>query len=1787
MTGPEVDKINRPTFFQRNFSSTIGKVSGRILLGKDLNRGRLLGEIRLVTSSVQPTALEESRIIRILESERVIKPEFRGVFDSINELSEAHLTLLLTPEKLRDVSNAFSSAVSVDLTAAFSPFESGTAITGLPRKVADKITDKIWDIRESRYNAEASIVRMQALTAVMIRAAEGVSGNTINPKEMSPEMGHSVEMFFARTTELADAMRTDSNAILQDLQRNGYFARERSISDREKLAYRGISNLLNNLNSPDASTRLLELCDNLRNIPEIKSKNNKRLLQVLDSLHTIAKLTNDSRTKTINTDELTLAYAKLTRDINHLLKHGDIKNWPLRLWATSAIAISAAYIGYRIVSNFGMQEGYNLPSYIAATALIAAEAFCNYSSIVNNIGVLHALIKTKGAHGQSWIAKGRTQLERDPWKREGAALFLSSMNEPVKPLLDSTKAAIRAVWNYGKASLKVLDDSAFSLYFYFGITASVRWVRRMSAVKEALTQIATLSGISDMVKCHEISTDLASLSTELDDPETSRFAVLRVAQDATRNHGIYEKKVVALANQVYAQYERTGGLITEAYVAQEALNLKISEAKVVAIAREVFAKLTSLRRKSEIAALGKKLLEEEKLEPEERQRLAELLKDEHAITIEEAKAIVYNMQKFSRNLYLLSKMITDEIDFQGTPERRSVFYAVHQLMEKIMQFDERENAIEAHLGNKCRQIIEWVTPLRGKISSKLGDAIAAKIDALPRTTDAIETRLQSNANMTYEQASREIWVEKSNLIGDQIIIPGARVNGIEGETAKALVDKIIDELSANREERFSATFELSQYLANKLLSGKTSEQAVSDLDTEKLYIGQRKPKDTGWMKDGLLEVAKQMATLTLVRVADPGISVADRSLDTVLIKARTMEYAEMVHRDRALKSFPKENSGKAGAINNAIHGLTSDEMVAEMLRQTIHRHIEERYAKQNKIPEALETDLDRTVSDLVPEQKREEANPRKLARNILARISSGETPEAATTNMLALLQIPAESREEARQNILRVAREMQARVTLYDFLVELSKNPQASAVSILNSLQRFRKLDSKERKVLSSLAGAISKGLSQGNFKFPDDLSQGISLRAHEDKPHTDPSRVLCEQVNHLLIVPEGRSIGQIVDSMIAIRRLPTALARSKKDGKFTEFLAPELRSFVPKLETFFGNYAHEISRRIAAEESPEAVAEDLIQKAKTEVLYDVEKKHVYRDKKTTVVSPFEQMLPQMSSLRYRVIGCFDADYRINPEALHEMMPYFKDHPDYFFLGKRQYGRNWPNNHMARVMQNAHDGFWGFQNIASSLANNVASWGSCVFHSTEAYVESSHWVTQKRNYGLLWNIGINKVNGKNMLFGKIELPNNFRWYQLWDSTAKDPATGLTVGAWTDARKFTPLRVINAAQRFSEIVLGIEGMQNGTKKGLATLANSIPFSALKVAALPFHIPYVLFGAPLRNALHERGARGKSGLNWERRNDQVIDMLASQDHTTESEDIASCMHELRKMPYLSGNGAIRAYLQTRSVDATGRLSAIGNGRPHERSGYVEGIGGLGSHAEDFRAYYATDLTRWRRGNLDLLAEMGDTPMTLWAKMRYKLLAQNWTLGLLRLSFMTMPTVFAFTGVDPVISNNLKFLGIMAFGNFFLNMGSYFANMSSRGHGFSDSLRAMLIDYYYLVTKAKSVVDGFFIRERAAFVVSPKKTVVPLKATLSQLSWDISISTANLAAAVYSTYFAVNTLQPELIDNIPKFFVPFWSLFNASLITAASLYMNKGARQNNKNEIDRTFSASKPDMPSEEGR
>ena len=1742
----EVGKVR--SFIREHVSPTVGRAGGRLLLGRGANRGSLLTGLRSAT--LPP--LRQAEIIRTLETEKIIKTRFHGKFQSLSEVEEFHLTLALTPEKIEGLKETLFFTNEVLLPAAFAPFEAAADGAGLPSRALDKVTDLIWGIRESHYSAQCQMVRIRKFTALMAHLTQEISKQEVDDKAITAETRHSLEVFLSQAPELAEAMKTDFNALLK--RWNG------RISIKEKAVYLKAQELLNHLDAADASQKLLETLREFRTLPEVDRRSMRHLARVLDSLIEVAELsdkianTNAGDEKQQLAADLEVSSRKTLNNINQMLKHGDIKNWPLRFWAASAIGFSLFYIGYRIFDGFILPWGqYTLPSLFASLALIMSEAFCIYSSVINNLGVLHALVKTKGAHGQSWLAKARTKLPDDPFKRPAAALFLANFNEPVQIFLGSTKAGVRAVWAYGNASLKVLDNSAFALHFHFGLQSALRWVRRMSVVKEALTQLAEQSGVADKIKCHEISTDLASRETELDNVETARFAILRAVQDTARNHQVYEKKVIKLATAVLKACRKTNetlskSVVTEGRILELALKLKIDPDKAVSIALESHNKIVSLQRKSDIAALARKILDEETTTPQDRFDLADLLVKEHGIDRAAADRLVETMIANAHDLYTLSRYLTDEIELFDTPQKRGIFYQAYDLMEKVMRFDEREANIEVHLNNKCRQIVAFVTglrdsPARFSRAAEMGDEIAAFVAGQPLTIVRIEELLHCNPGITYEQADNIAWKEKSIAIKNRILELAGKYH-VNEELREALADKILEELSLNREERFASTFGICQYLAQKLfLDYRTPEQAVNALEAEKKYLSgmpRRNPVNPIWMKQGLLEIAQELYDL---KFSPKKVDPPSLTLDHQLIRQRVGEYVDLVHRDQVLLKglFGKENSGKAGIINNAIHGFTRDEMIAEMLRQTIHKQVKEKYFGEVHIPEEIETYLDQNVSDLVPDELSSSANPRHLGHRLLALIKITGTPEKACEVMLDELGLT--NSEKARKHILLMAQEMQARMILYQNLLALANDPNAA-------LQGLEQVCSHERRYVQSLIEKVKKSRKAFSVILRPDAASGFSLAANDDLPKNSEHRLLVEEIQHFAIAPEGRTTTEIIDHMIAVRRLPREMLRYKK-GKIEhdpkQAIAPELKSYAEQIEALFANHQNKIS----VCQTPEEAAEMLIKLAEKEVLYSAARKD---RNKGTVYSPFEQMRPQMSGLKYKVIGAFDADYRINPEALHEVVPYFTDHPPYFFIGKRQYGRNWPDNHMARVMQNAQDGFWGFQNIASSLAPNTASWGSCVFHTTESYMDSSKWIEQRSYREWLWDKGISK-DGK--LFGLLKVPGNFKWYQLYDRTQKDNR-GRVVGGWTPARRFTPLRVVNALQRLTEILLGIENNR------WARRAVSLPFTALKAGVFPLHALYVLLASPARNTLHERAIRGKFPYFGARKSDGVLDMLASQDFSTESEDIASCMWDLRAMPFLTG----------------GR-------HPLLRSGFIEGLGGLGSHAEDFRAYRATDLTRWRRGNLDLLPEINDTPMTLWAKMRYKLLAQNWTLGLLRLSFMAMPPAFAFLGVDPIITSDppqgLLTLGALAFTNFFVNIGAFFANMSSRGHGPGDAVRAMLIDYYFLNAKLGSVIDGRFIRERSAFLISAKKIVVALKCKFGERLSDHAIAMVNLFAAGYATWFGIQTLEPDVLANAPKFFVPFWSLFNFGFIEAANLYMNRGVRQNSAAEDERTFD---PTLPSEEG-
>jgi hypothetical protein len=499
-----------------------------------------------------------------------------------------------------------------------------------------------------------------------------------------------------------------------------------------------------------------------------------------------------------------------------------------------------------------------LPSYLAALALISAETFCNWSSIINNQGVAKALFKTGGANGQSWLGKRRSKLDRDPFKRPKAALFLSSFNEPVGTLLTSTRVAIRAVWKYGSASLKILDDSKM-LYNYFGILHSVRQVRQMSAIKEIITQIASNAGVTDPVVCHEISTALASRETELNDSETRRFGILRAAQDISRSYNIYEKKVMRLAERIWEEYNRSAvaydepGHVTAAYILKQARALKIPDEKALQIAVEIEAKIDSLTRQSRIAKLSAEILDGKTLPVADRAALLDLMRAEHKISATQADAIVKTIENNHQQMKELSRSLTDEYEMFDSPQRRDLYYQAHLIMEDVMKTYELDNNIEVDMVTKFRQISEWL--FRGKYSRRsymqMAEEIAAGISNMPKLSKAIESIFLTSSGITFEEADRRAWTQRESDIraliatvglshGLSTIEIGRLCDGINenlGGSKEIRKPGIIDNLKENREERKAATLELCQYLAEKMASGLTATQALKIYMEEKGFFG--------------------------------------------------------------------------------------------------------------------------------------------------------------------------------------------------------------------------------------------------------------------------------------------------------------------------------------------------------------------------------------------------------------------------------------------------------------------------------------------------------------------------------------------------------------------------------------------------------------------------------------------------------------------------------------------------------------------------------------------------------------------------------------------------------------------------------------------------------------------------------------------------------------------------------------------------------------------------------------
>lgn len=540
------------------------------------------------------------------------------------------------------------------------------------------------------------------------------------------------------------------------------------------------------------------------------------------------------------------------------------------------------------------------------------------------------------------------------------------------------------------------------------------------------------------------------------------------------------------------------------------------------------------------------------------------------------------------------------------------------------------------------------------------------------------------------------------------------------------------------------------------------------------------------------------------------------------------------------------------------------------------------------------------------------------------------------------------------------------------------------------------------------------------------------------------------------------------------------------------------------------------------------------------------------------ILALLDQPIPPMSGEKFDYLGCYDLDYNVDRKGLWNTVKHFVDHTAYFFLGKRQYGRNYPDNNMAAAQQSGQDAFWGFQNVVNSLINGVSSWGSNVFHRLSSYTDSAIYLEQ-RNYHATYSRGLSGLS-------------KHEWY-------KDI--------------LTPLRFING---LLSIIKG-RTSRSGIPfiRFLGEVAAPIAFLPVKLVLFPLNVLWVMTATVLRNRFHAMGLakadRLKDGpvlnafrktLNLvplickaanERPYTETIALQAAQDFTTETEDMASCKWSMRvkrwitNMRVSSFNPLILLY--------TALLEFIVVGQPHERGGFIEGIGGQGSHANDKRAFGATECTRWRRGNLAVDEEVKYTPMKRISKMRYRDLARYWLINIFRVSFVLSPVLFSFLGFVPLIIKttvpligitiNAPIFGALVAFNMFFNMGAYFYAMRARGYTTREAARCMLKDYFQFFFSITGSIQGYFTKVKEGFVKSPKKGDAPIRASFSELKWEYAFAGLNLGAMVYAALFA------QAAGTLTMLLGGVWGLWNGLFLLGAIFYLNKGAREKKATFLD----------------
>lgn len=836
----------------------------------------------------------------------------------------------------------------------------------------------------------------------------------------------------------------------------------------------------------------------------------------------------------------------------------------------------------------------------------------------------------------------------------------------------------------------------------------------------------------------------------------------------------------------------------------------------------------------------------------------------------------------------------------------------------------------------------------------------------------------------------------------------------------------------------------------------------------------------------------------------------------------------------------------------------------------------------------------------------DERTPENFIRRVMSETQNGRSLEDITSGIVSDWRVRDRDAEEANvieNNIKEMAGEVRNRMWLGAFVsnaVEASRSDRtivnhsfkkgtennAPVVNTLieNNINRAAAYSDKEKEILKTRAQEIIGILSEIYLKESIDallvghsaegrleLAPGdsVSLRAHVRA--TDQ----LEEIQGMIIYNEPATAEQIAENIISVTRLPNMTMRR-------EAFALEVRKLAPHIAQAFAKVKDEISASAQAMNSSRRT-DDAIRELTFEA---IEKIKPLLDEVATrdpsIKNYLNETMPIASTLKYSGFQCDDADYRAHPTAMLEQAPYLQERKSVFMTGQRQFGRERGKSAVADAFQSGGHAYWGHTNIRGSIIGLVPSWGSCIAYSGRAYRESAFWVSDLPYEGTF----ARTFTKEQMYQGKFTPSKGYNY--LREEFVSKPFYNFLYNRhpwWRLAALplIVPARVLDLAVRLPLWVADkyFTGSFLGPLGLIAPLA-TVPIGLILMATGSPILGLIIGGFAafqVRDLFHEIGKRGiltrylAKPINREEiinkpapPTNKLHEIFAIQDTTTESEDIASCIHFLRSMKDMSDMATSWAYLPVlRDIPGLGRARrALSNFSFNSQfkpmslwdGMFMEGIGTLGAHSDSLRGANSTYFSRWARGNMPIIWPILRSRMGAYRKMHFASLSLFWNTGFFRPILMIMPPAFMFMGLTSILmgatETSRMFFLIMVGASFSINVSAFLASMYSRGY-LRESAGCIFLDFAGLSRMLKSFDEGTMRGERPPFEPSPKESNAPERLPLSKLSLEYALMLVNTAGVLYTMDYGRDLVQ-KILEN---FGLNFKRMDGTLEITAAGIW------------------------------